>query len=165
MDRQKRNGVASDDGKMIIRLTNLLELSSLQKLSDTSSFPSSSSSSARYAFTDSSSGRNSCGRNPLSILNMNNANISDYGGSRNQHKKGKDKSVSTSDCNDDRDYLPTSSAISFKSWQSKVGTSSTVASTVNKANNKSEQQDSNRWSSFLDRVNEKEKEKRRYGGR
>jgi hypothetical protein len=136
MDRQKRNGVASDDGEMIIRLTNLLESSSLQKLSDTSSFPSSSSSSARYAFTDSSSGRNSCGRNPLSILNMNNANISEYGGSRNQHKKGKDKSVSTSDCNDDRDYLPTSSAISFKSWQSKVGTSSTVASTVNKANNK-----------------------------
>jgi hypothetical protein len=60
----------------------------------------------------------------------------EYGGSRNQQKKGKDRSVATSDCNDDRDYLPTSSAISFKSWQSKLGTSSTVASNVNKENSK-----------------------------
>jgi hypothetical protein len=136
MDRQKRNGIPSDDGDMIIRLTNLLESSSLQKLSASSSFPSSSSSSARYAFTDSSSGRNSCGRNTSSTMNMSTANMLEYGGSRNQQKKGKDRSVATSDCNDDRDYLPTSSAISFKSWQSKLGTSSTVASNVNKGNSK-----------------------------
>lgn len=133
MDRQKKNGIPSEDGEMLIRLTNLLESSCLQKLS-ASSFPSSSSSSARFAVTDSSSVRNSCGRSTSSTINENASDMLEYSTSRNQQKKGKNKSVATSECSDDRDYLPTSSAISFKSWQSKVGTSSTVASNVNKAN-------------------------------
>lgn len=129
-----RNEVPGDDGEMLTRLTNLLESSCLQKLSPSSSFPSSSSSSLRYAVTDSSSGRNSCSKNASSSFKVNTADMLDYGGSRNQHKRNKDKSVATSECNDDRDYFPTSSAISFKSWQSKVGTSSTIASNVNKGN-------------------------------
>lgn len=133
MEIENRNRVPINDDDMLIRLTNLLESSCLQKMSASSPLSSPSSSSVKYAVGNSPE-RNSCGRSTSSSSILNAADMLDYGGYRDQQKKSKGRSIAISGSNGDGDHFPTKSAISFKSWQSKVGASTTVASNGKKGN-------------------------------